>query len=238
VVSFARLDRGGAPSRNLYTYSTFGILLALAGARILLSGDAAALVWFLLALACLAAGSYYARLTLQVHGCIYLLLALWGSGALAEAASSLLGSLTQPERVPMTVLGIAVCAAGVRACRGAALLQLALAAALAWLTTGLTAAALTGGYHALFGTGASHAYCATLRTSVLAGAALLAAWGGTRWRNTALSRLIYPLMLLGAWRLVTDDIHQALKAASVISLLVYGAALMALPKLRNTEPRG
>ena len=36
LVSFAMLERQGASSRNFYTYSTFGILLALAGSRILL----------------------------------------------------------------------------------------------------------------------------------------------------------------------------------------------------------
>ena len=43
-------------------------------------------------------------------------------------------------------------------------------------------------------------------------------------------------MVLGAYRLVAEDMHQEPRAASVISLLVYGGALMALPKLlRGTE---
>ena len=239
VVSFARLDRGGAPSRNFYSYSTFGILLALAGARILLSGDAAALVWSGLALACLGAGSFYARFTLQVHGGIYLVLGLLGSGALAQAGRMLLGAATQPERVWMTGLGIGVCAAGLVACRQdgpkVALLRLGLAGALVWLAAGLAATALTSAYHSYFGAGATHAYCATVRTSVLAIGALLAAWGGTRWQNPAFSRLIYPLMVLGAYRMVAEDMHQEQKAASVISLLVYGAALMALPKLLRAQ---
>jgi hypothetical protein len=243
VVSFARLDRGGAPSRNLYTYSTFGILLALAGARILLSGDAAALVWSALALACLGAGSFFVRFTLQAHGGIFLLLALLGSGTLAHAARSLLGTATELDHIGMTCLGIAVCAVGLLACRQGrpqvSLLRLAMAAGLVWLAAGLAATALTGAYHALFGAAATHAYCATLRTSVLAISALLVAWAGTRWQNPAFSRLIYPLMLLGAYRLVTEDMHHDQKAASVISLLVYGAALMALPRfgarLHNLE---
>jgi len=39
------LDRDGKHGRNFYTYSTFGILLAIAGSQILLSGIAAALAW-------------------------------------------------------------------------------------------------------------------------------------------------------------------------------------------------
>jgi hypothetical protein len=227
VVSFARLDRGGAPSRNFYTYSTFGILLALAGSRILLSGDAAAILWSALALACLGAGSFYSRFTLLAHGSIFLLLSLAGSGALAEAGRSLLGPATAPERIWMTCVGILCCAAGLAACRQTALLRLAMAAGVAWLTAGLTAAALTGAYHAILGPTATHAYCATIRTSILAGGALLAARSGY-------SRLIYPLMLLGAYRLLFDDMHQEQKAAAVISLLVFGAVLMALPRLTRT----
>jgi hypothetical protein len=234
VVSFARLDRGGAPSRNLYTYSTFAILLALAGARILLSGDAASLVWSGAALACLGAGSFYARFTLLAHGCIYLLLALIGSGALADAAASLLGSATAPAHVWTAVLGIAISVAGLFACRGRWSLSLALAAGLAWLSAGLLAGALTGAYHGAFGASATHSYCATLRTCVLTTGALLAGWAGRRWAMPAFSRLIYPLMVLGAYRLVAEDMHQEQKAASVISLLVFGAALMVLPKLRAT----
>ncbi|HWC96395.1 MAG TPA: hypothetical protein VG456_06595 [Candidatus Sulfopaludibacter sp.] len=233
VVSFARLDRGGAPSRNLYIYSSFGILLALAGARILLSGDAASLVWSAAALACLGAGHFYGRFTLLSHGCIYLMLALIGSGTLAQAARALLGDATGDDRVAMTILGIGLCAAGVAACRREWSLSLVMAAALTGLAAGLAASLLTAGYHGIFGANASHAYCATLRTCVLTAGALLADWAGRRWDNPAFSRLIYPLMLLGGYRLVSEDLHLEQKAASVLSLLVFGAALMALPRLRS-----
>lgn len=235
VVSFARLDRGGAPSRNLYTYSTFGILLALVGARILLAGDSAALVWSALAVACLAAGSFYARFTLQAHGALYLLLALLASGALAQAGHWLLGSAVGLEHAWVTLMGLAVCATGVRACQHA-LMRLGMASGVIWLAAGLAAGALTGGYHALAGEPIAHSYCATLRTVVLAASALLVAWGGSRWRYPALSRLIYPLMLLGAYRLLSEDLHAEQRAASVLSLLVYGAVLMVLPRLSAARP--
>ncbi len=237
LVSFARLDRGGPPSRNLITYSTFAILLVLAGARILLSGDSASLCWCALSLACLASAHFSGRFTLQVHGAIYLLLGLFGSGALSQAGHSLLGTATEPERAWLTALGMAVCAAGLIICRQA-VLRLAFAGGLAWLSAGLAAAASTAGYHAIFGAGASHAYCATLRTSVLAIGALIAAWAGTRRRDKAFARLIYPLMLLGAYRLVAYDMHVEQKAASVISLLVYGAALILLPRLLSVTSEG
>jgi hypothetical protein len=77
---------------DIYTYSTFGILLVLVGCRILLSDGAAAIACFLLALACIGAGGLWARLTLEVHGGFYLLLALLLSGALRESTRLLLGT--------------------------------------------------------------------------------------------------------------------------------------------------
>jgi len=124
---------------------------------------------------------------------------------------------------------------GLFACRGIWSLSLALAAALACLSAGLLAGVLTGAYHGAFGAAATHSYCATLRTCVLTAGALLAGWAGRRWAMPAFSHLIYPLMLLGAYRLIVEDMYQEQKAASVISLLVFGAALMVLPRLRASN---
>lgn len=246
VVSFALLDRDNTRSRNFYTYSTFGILLAVAGSRILLSGVAAALLWSVFAVACIWAGGHFSRLTLQLHGGIYLLLALASAGALQQAVAFLLGSASWPGENP-AVLGLGFLAAAfcyLLACRGGIRWQalgIFLAGAVVCLAAGLSAGALTGLCREAFGADSSHAYCATLRTAVLAGASLLLAWAGSRWSRVELSRLVYPAMLLGAWRLITEDLHQDRKAALFLSLLVYGAALTALPRLvraRSTSAAG
>ena len=44
-------------------------------------------------------------------------------------------------------------------------------------------------------------------------------------------------MVLGAYRLLTDDLHQDRKAALFLSLLIYGAALIVLPRLRKPHPQ-
>jgi len=236
-IGFLLLDRGGPHGRNFYTYSTFAILLAVAGSRILLSGMAASAVWSLLAIAGLWGGGFFGRLTLQVHGAIYLLLGLISSGALGQATAFVLGdaSMSREGQVALwtAILAAAICYALVsRSAVGSQALRIALAGALGWLAAGLAAGALTAGYHWLFGESASHAYCATLRTAVLAGAALLLAWAGARWNRQELSRLIYPAMLLGAYRLIAIDLHQDRNPALFLSLLFYGAALMILPKLK------
>ena len=55
---------------------------------------------------------------------------------------------------------------------------------IALLAGGALAYALTTAYHAAFGALASHAYCATLRTGVLTGTALLLAWAGVEPQQT------------------------------------------------------
>ena len=245
VVSFALLDRGGSRGRNFYTYSTFGILLVLAGSRILLAGVTASAVWSALALACIWAGAYFGRLTLQVHGGIYLLLALGGTGALKQATAFVLGTAHwsggSEAAVWAGLVTAALCyllAARARDAGGSLSIQvfrLAVAGTFVWLLAGASAGALTAAYHAMFGSPASHPYCATMRTGVLAGLSLVLAWAGSRWNRVELSRLIYPTMILAAYRLLMVDLGQDYKPALFLSLLVYGGALMALPRLVRTR---
>jgi hypothetical protein len=89
---------------------------------------------------------------------------------------------------------------------------------------------MTAGYHSAFGAAATHAYCAMMRTGTLAVTALALARFG-------LVRLGYPAMLLGAWRLAMVDMHQEQKAALILSLLVYGAALMVMPRVGRAAGR-
>jgi len=242
LASFALLERRETSSRNFYAYSTFGIVLALAGSRILLSSATASWIWFALAVALVWTGGSFGRLTLQVHGAIYLLLALMTSGALPESARLLLGSAGWPgERQIELWTGLAASAAAYaltmhyrfegtpsRARRGCGL---AIAASFVWLAAAAAAGGLIAGYHVVFGHGAADAYCATIRTGVLACLALLLAWAGPRWNRSELLLLAYPAMLLGGYRLLAWDIHHGEKAALFLSLLLLGGTLTVLPRL-------
>jgi hypothetical protein len=242
LVSFLMLDRGGEHGRNFHTYSTFGILLTVAGSRILLSGAAAAVVWSVLAVAAIWVGGIFLRLTLKVHGCIFLLLALGASSALEQAAGLLLGSRTWPGGAPWAIwsgaLTAALCyaigtrhAAAVTPSWSSRTLRILVAGTVVWLVAGIAAGLLTAGYHLIFGAEATHAYCATLRTFVLSAAALLLAWAGGRWDRPEFGRLVYPVMALGAYRMIVVDLQQDRTAALFLSLLLYGGALILLPKL-------
>lgn len=100
VVAFALLARG----RNFYTYSTFGLLLAVAGSRILLTGPAAAAAWAALSIA----GAWSGCATLHAHALVYLLLALaaaadtaGGTPAVAVTAICLWGARRSYLRIPL-----------------------------------------------------------------------------------------------------------------------------------------
>ncbi len=249
LFSFLRLDRGGELGRNFYTYSTFAFLLAVAGSRILLSDAAAAVAWSVLAVAAIWVGGIFLRLTLKVHGCIFLLLALTASSALEQAVGLLLGERVWPGGAPWAIWSGALTAVlcyvmGTR--QGAAVspswssrtLRLLVAGTAVLLVAGIAAGLLTSGYHAIFGAEATHAYCATLRTFVLSAAALVLAWGGARWDRPEFGRLVYPVMVLGAYRMIGVDLHQDRTAALFLSLLLYGGALILLPKLIRTRAMG
>jgi hypothetical protein len=99
VVSFVVLERGGR-RRNFVTYSTFGLLLVLAGTRAMLTGTAAMAAWAGLATAC----AWSRRTTLQVHAGIYLGLALTLAPplpAMAAAGLCYAGAARGPLRIPM-----------------------------------------------------------------------------------------------------------------------------------------
>lgn len=242
LVSFLLLDRGGALGRNFYTYSTFALLLTVAGSRILLSGAAAAVVWSVLAVTAIWVGGIFLRLTLKLHGGIFLLLALSASSAFEQGAGLLLGSRTWPGGAPWAIwsgaLTAVLCyAIGTR--QGAAVtpswssraLRILVAGTAVLLVAGIAAGLLTSAYHQIFGADATHAYCATLRTFVLSATALLLAWASNRWDRQEFGRLVYPVMALGAYRMIGVDLHQDRTAALFLSLLLYGGALMLLPKL-------
>jgi hypothetical protein len=235
LVSFRVLDDGRAHGRNFYTYSTFGFVLALAGTSMFFTGVAAAAAWAGLAVACVSLGRVYGRFTLQVHGGIYLVVGLAAAGALEEAAGLLFGSRAWPTGPEWPLAGglvvAAICYALARHVEGP--LRVAEAGLVVWLAGALLAGVLTFGYHRVFGGAASHAYCATLRTAVLSLGALSLAWAGTHWKRVEFSRLVYPVMALGAWRVLGIDLHQDRTTALFLSLLLYGTALIFLPRIAS-----
>jgi hypothetical protein len=219
-------------SRNSQLFQAFGFLLVVTGSCIAIPAGWASAAWAGLAVAFL----FFDRPAFRWQGAGYLLFALVVSGVLEEATHALLAeSDPVPSIAPLleaTVVALACVRLSVRAKQRG--LQIFLAAIAFWLSAAVAATAFAGSYHAVFGLLASHGYCAAGRTLVLAGGALLLAWAGARWNAAEIATpLIYPIMALGAYRLLLIDLRQDSKAALVISLLSYGTALVLIPRSRR-----
>jgi hypothetical protein len=183
-----------------------------------------------------------------MHGGVYLLLALMLSGALSQSTRLLLGTVLWPGSVPPALwMGAAVAGASyllaVRSSRSIGggwnfhAFRVAMAAALVWLVLGLAAGGLVGIYRGLFAVAVGDSFFATLRTGAVVGVTLLVAAVGSRPDFRDFAQLVFPLMLLGGYRLLTDDLRQDRKAALFLSLLLYGAMLIALPRLRRARAK-
>jgi hypothetical protein len=76
---------------------------------------------------------------------------------------------------------------------------------------------------------------ATIRTGVLAIAALLVAWIGRHARFREWSWLVYPLLVGIALKMVAQDFPQSRPATLFVALALYGAALIVAPRLRRRQ---
>jgi hypothetical protein len=225
---------------NSRIYTSFGFALIVIGTRVGLPDAGQAIAWSVLAVIAVR----LARPLSRWHACGYLLLSLAASGALGYSARLLLGSTDARGTLLPLLAGAPIAlicyAFTFRVQPRHPAIQPIFAGIALWLLAGITAAALPAFYHAVFGAQAPHAYCATLRTMVFVAAAVLLAWLGSQRRGLAFTPLIYAVLILGAYRLLLIDLRHDNKAALVLSLLLYGAALLLLPRFlapRQTAAR-
>lgn len=236
VVSFAFLESAGTRNRNFYSYSTFGFLLVFTGIRILASGTALALILSGLGLVCFGAGRQGRRMTLEWHGGVYIVLASMLSGLAVWAGAMLLGAGREwVSPGPDGWIAAAAALAGyglVQPQKPDApwtdrLLVLVAGANCAWTVAGFAAGAAI----AFLGSARNASYYPTLRTAVLTVLAIFLAWSGARWRRFELVWLVYPFMVLTAYKLLVQDLPQGETLALFVSLLLYGGALVLLPRI-------
>ncbi len=236
-VAFAFVERRGARGRNFYFYSTAGGLLTLGGLTLADLGPALPLAWGLLGLAAAGLGRRFDRMTLRLHGALYLVAAATQAGLLLACSHGLMGRAGPAP---------AASAWGVALLAGAAWLLLATDAAaprtgparvpqllLAALSVLAAAKALQSGLWTVLGdlperdAGAA----AVARTAVLAVLALALAWSTQRGRLPELGWLVYPTVALSGMKLVTQDLRDGRPATLVASLALYGVVLILAPRL-------
>ncbi len=239
LVSLAFLERRGRRERNFYSYSTFGLLLAVAGGSILAPPATLGALLPAVALAFFLAGIRWKRLTLIWHGTFYLLLGAALSGAAAYTVPLLLAQatglteLTRSAWIASAGVLIACLLLHYRASGGesawerAPLFLVSFAATLIW--TGIAAGAATGAVPAAAGN-IDPAFFSTVRTAMLLAAVLTLAWASRRWNRAELAWLVYPLLAAAGYKFLAQDFRHQHTMALFLSLALWGAAMLVLPR--------
>ena len=246
-VAFAVLARQQALRWNFYFYTSLGLILVLVSMALLLTGPTMALAWTALGVLTTWLALRTHRITLNSHAAVYVLAAASASGLLAAATAALVGPADAPwppmSPVSLMVLsGATVCwaipmsrAAGTSVVGRVPRLLITIVmvwSAGGWLI-GVIAPALPGAPgHA--GHAADAGVIATVRTSVLAAAALALAWAGRSERFRESEWLLYPVLAAGGLKLLVEDLPRSRPATLFIALALYGGALIVAPRLGRT----
>jgi hypothetical protein len=235
AVAFAFVERQQAVRANFYFYTTLALVLTLAGASLLLPTPATGVVVAGLAVVATWLGRDPARLALALHGTTYAVAAavvsgLWGASVAAMAAAppppgTLSAGAWTALAAPVLCLAVT---RPVPQRMGVALSRLACAVLLVLGAGGTIIASLAP---VVAGVPPSPGVLATLRTTVLATAAVLLAVAARYERGIELGWLLYPVLFIGATKLVMDDFQHSQPATLFVALAVYGAALVAAPRL-------
>jgi hypothetical protein len=242
AVAFTFIARRQGLRQNFYFYTSFGLVLVLAGTGLLLTG--APVLWAVLAVAAAGAVSRVQRVVLSLHVAVYVIAAAFASGLLAWAGTVWVGSVaavTPPPGAAVLVLASLCACWGMPLKTGirpwgwyARLPRLAIASAFTWAAAAGLAAVALG---VLSGTGGvtDTGVVATVRTVALAATAIALAMAARFDRFREAGWLLYPVLLLGAVKLIVEDLPRSRPATLFIALAFYGVALIAAPRMASTQ---
>jgi hypothetical protein len=239
AAAFAFVERLPHHDRNFYFYSSAGGLLALAATGQILEPGPRSVAWSLLGIAAVLVGRRFGRTTLRFHGALYVAAAAIGSGAAGGAWWAFTGpaagewpfpsgaALFAAASIAAVYVLLAVNQAGTapwwrRTANGIAALTLT------WVGGGLLVVALEI-LARPFSPGA--AAIATVRTAALSFLVVALAWTSRRRALPELGWFVYPLLAIGALKLVSEDLPRGNAASLCLSLVFYGGALISGPRL-------
>jgi hypothetical protein len=245
AVAFAFVARRQGRGVNFYFYTSLALALTLAGSHRVLGEPALSLTWGALAMLLTWLGRRFARPALAAHGAVYATAAAGASGLIGVSAAALLSSASVwPSWTPAAygVLAALTGALSPRPPSGSAwgwaarlpraVLALLVTVGASGLVTSLLVSAIAGS-PAVAGT-----MLPTIRTCVIALAAVAVALAGRAGGWSELGWFAYPMLVVGAGRLLVDDFRHSPPAMLVIALTVYGAALIMAPRLSRPLTRG
>ena len=245
-VAFAFIERQQNRGRNVYFYTSLAVVLVLVGVTALLPGPAVTGVLAALAVVCSAAWSRIGRLFLLIHAAVYLVAAAIVSGAVGYDIREVVAGAGPPFPLPSPAMLVVLAASALsawlaarepasdgstwaRVPRFAIVLVLVLSAG--GTLVGFLAPALGRQPDGSIDPG----MLATIRTGVLAIAALVVAWIGRHARFREWDWLVYPLLVGIGLKMAAQDFMNSRPATLFVALALYGAALIAAPRMRRRQ---
>jgi len=247
-VAFAFVDRREGHWKNFVFYNSVALVFTLAGVALTVDGGARVVIWAALAVVSAALGHRYRYSTAAVgsHSAVYIVAAAASSGLFAHMTDAFTASASgawAPLSAPALVVlaSAAVCAAiPVPARRDSwgrytrlpkLILVVVLLLGAGGVLVGIAAAALS----ARSGAGPDPAAVAAIRTTVLGAATLLLAWAGGRGLFSEGRWLMYVVLVVGGMKLLVEDFVAGRPSTLVLSLAVYGTALIVAPRLARRD---
>jgi hypothetical protein len=230
-------------------HATVGFVLLLGGSGLLLGPAGRALAWSALAVAAAVLAARRASITLAFQAALYAWSAAAASGLLTLLVMTLAapaGRPWPPLHAPTALAVLAATAAALAlpypwerrpawgaataAPRVALLVLLALGSAavlLAWLAPAVARAS---------GAGVDAGLLATLRTAALGVLAVVLGAVSHRGARREAAVLVYPLLSLGAVKLLVEDLPAGRPGTLFVGLALYGGALIVAPRLLPRRP--
>ncbi|HXY39694.1 MAG TPA: hypothetical protein VEQ10_08495 [Vicinamibacteria bacterium] len=244
AAAYALAERRLGQGRNFYLYSTAGGLLTAAGSSLVVPAWALPIAWTACGVAAAALGRRFGRMTLRVHGALYVAASVLQSGLLLSCARALGGGPATADTPLAWATGLAAAivwltlATDKAAPRSASarLPQLLLAVLVVLSAVKAAQIAIWGLLGGVLPQDAG--VSAVVRTAVLAALALALAGVARRGELPELGWLVYPLLVLGGMKLLLQDLRDGRPATLVISLALYGLVLTLAPRLMKPRTTG
>jgi hypothetical protein len=246
--SFKELRWQRRPSFMFFAWQ--GLVFALAGSRLMVSGLAIDVLWCSLALGAALLGARYGRLTLHFQSVVYAAMAVSSSGLAALSFDSFLGSPAMPWRAPgassLAALGAAVACFAIAAAApedprrpfASRLPRLLLAIPVSLGAGGLAVLGILALLHVRV-PGADPALVASARSAAIAVLAVLLALASRYRRIAELRWLLLALLVIGGMKLIVEDLPHGRPATLFLAFVAYGLALILSPWIvRFRRPAG
>jgi hypothetical protein len=243
TVAFRFVNRQAGRGRNFFFYASLGLVLFLAGCRLIGGTGPCTAAWGLLAVAAAAVGGRFDRVTLRAHAAVYAVAAAVVSGLLAtfgHIASGAIDDTWHTGGWGLYALGAAFAAylllVATRSFRRAPRLARLPRTVLALVSLLGIATVLV-----IFGTRlsmqSSVGALAAIRSIVVAGGAIALAALYHRVHLPELAWLAWGLLGIGALKLAVQDLRAGGAGPLFLAFAVYGLALIIVPRLLRTAPK-